>query len=598
MNTSPSTELWTEAQIEKWEKTLAEVQRKAFLKFKPPKKLTVSEWADKFRIIPAGESSRPGHWQTDFVPYMRKIMDSYEDEDIDEIVFLKATQIGGTEAGINMVGYTIDQHPRRLLYVMPDEDTFREFSDERLQSMLRNCPCFKGKYNENNSRDGFLKFNGGFCKLTTANSPSKLASLSIPYIIMDEVDKYPRWAGREASPIKLAQERAKNWSGMSKLVLLSTPTVKDGNIYRAYEACDMRYKYHVPCPHCGKMQPLEWGGVTFDSKQHPTEIEYNTYYKCCECGGIIRDYHKPDMLLQGQWVAENECAGKAKKIGFSINSIYSPWVTFGQVAAEFARSKDDPANLMNFINSWLGQPWENLSASMDVDSVLDQRTNTPEFVVPAWAQLLTAGVDVQKGHFYWTVRAWGAKYTSQNIAYGMATTWDEIEDIMDKRWSDEEGELRWQIDACCIDTGYRTEEVYEFCNHRPALAIPIKGSSTPMVSKYRITHIQPKERGIRPLRLYVVDTDQYKNNIAARMRRPIGVGSWMLHADTELVYAEHLTSEHRVVTTKGNRTVVTWQKKTSAKQNHWWDCEVYAFLAADIRHVDLLDDADLVSEEG
>ena len=93
------------------------------------------------------------------------------------------------------------------------------------------------------------------------------------------------------------------------------------------------------------------------------------------------------MLLKGEWVAQNECAGKPKKIGFSINSIYSPWVTFGQVAAEFARSKDDPANLMNFINSWLGQPCENLSASMDVDSVMDQRTDTPEFVVPSWARL-------------------------------------------------------------------------------------------------------------------------------------------------------------------------------------------------------------------
>ena len=132
-NNSLQMELWTPEQEKKWKQALDEIQRKALLKFKPPQKLTVSEWADKFRIIPAGESSRPGHWQTDFVPYMRKIMASYEDEDIDEIVFLKATQIGGTEAGINMVGYTIDQHPRRLLFVMPDEDTFREFSDERLQ---------------------------------------------------------------------------------------------------------------------------------------------------------------------------------------------------------------------------------------------------------------------------------------------------------------------------------------------------------------------------------------------------------------------------------------------------------------------------------
>lgn len=320
--------------------------------------MTVSEWADRNRVLPVGSTSRPGLWSTDFVPYMRAIMDSFADESIEEIAFIKASQTSGTESALNMLGYTIDQKPHRLLYVMPDEDTYREFSEERLQVMLTSCDCFKGKFDENASRDGFLKFRGGFCKLTTANSPSKLASLSIPYIIMDEIDKYPRWSGREANPIKLARERSKNWPGMNKLVLISTPTLKEGNIYKAYMESDIRFRYHVPCPHCGHMQPFLWENVKFDSKEPATVVEYATHYECCECHGVIKDHHKPEMLRHGKWIPENECKGRPKKIGFAINSIYSPWITFGQVAAEFQRSKNDPADLMNFINSWLGEPWE------------------------------------------------------------------------------------------------------------------------------------------------------------------------------------------------------------------------------------------------
>lgn len=577
-------------QIEKWQNALEDIGKKAFAKLKPPERMSVSEWADHNRVLPAGSTSKPGLWSTEFVPYMRDIMDAFADESIEEIDFIKASQTSGTESALNMLGYTIDQRPHRLLYVMPDEETYKEFSEERLQVMLNSCSCFKGKFDENASRDGFLKFRGGFCKLTTANSPSKLASLSIPYIIMDEVDKYPRWAGREANPIKLARERSKNWPGMMKLVLISTPTIKEGNITKAYNEADVRYKYYVPCPHCGHMQPLTWDGVKFDSKEHATVVEYQTHYECCECHGIIKDHHKPEMLRRGKWVAQNECKGKPKRIAYSINSIYSPWITFGQVAAEFQRSKDDPADLMNFINSWLGEPWENLSANMDIGSVLEQRTEIPAHVVPAWAQLLTAGVDVQKDYFYWTIRAWGARLTSQNIAYGMARTWEELEAVMDKFWADEEGELRWQVNAYCVDSGYRTDEVYEYCNARYGVAIPCKGSSTPMVGKYRPANIEPKIKGLRPSLLYIVDTDQYKNIIASRLHRPIGIGAWMLNKDTELVYAEHLTAEHRVVTTKGSRQIETWVKKTSAKQNHWWDCEVYAFLAADLSHVSLLEE--------
>ena len=178
--------------------------------FKPPEKLTVSQWADKFRVLSADETDKPGPWETANVPYLRKIMDAFNDDHVGEIVFLKCTQIGGTEGLLNMVGYVVDQNPNRIIYVLPDDTFCKDFSELRLQKMLDSSPALKTKFNEYESKDTLLKFNGGFIFFASAQSPAKLASWSSRYIFLDEIDKFPKRAKKEASPLKLAEERTKN----------------------------------------------------------------------------------------------------------------------------------------------------------------------------------------------------------------------------------------------------------------------------------------------------------------------------------------------------------------------------------------------------
>ena len=59
---------------------------------------------------------------------------------------------------------------------------------------------------------------------------------------------------------------------------------------------------------------------------------------------------------------------------------------------------------------------------MEADLLLQHKTDVPMGVVPDWAQLLTGGVDVQMGYFYWKIDAWGPGVTCQTIAYGRALT--------------------------------------------------------------------------------------------------------------------------------------------------------------------------------
>lgn len=526
------------------------------------------------------ETSRPGPWRNEIVPYLVDIMDALNRDGVEKIIFLKPTQVGGTECGINILGYIMAQQPGRILYVLPDDDALKEFSADRFQKVLRGNECFNECYQDSDSKNAMLRFNGGFCKFGSANSPTDLASWSVPTVVMDEIDKYRKKSGNEASPLKLAEERTKNWPGKRKMFFWSTPTLKTGHIYQLYEQADVRYEFQVPCPFCEKEQALKWQQVKFDAQQSPTFVENNTYYECEYCKGHITDQYKPEMLQQGHWEPLNECEGEPRSVAFGLNSLYSPWVAFGQMAAEFLRSKDDPLMLMNFVNSWLGEPWESKSAVMEADIVLQHKTDCPMFIVPEWCQLLTAGVDVQKGHMYWEVHAWGPGITGQVLGYGRALNWQDLEEVMDTIWTGEDGVSKYQITAYGIDTGYRTEEVYDYCWKHQGVAIPLKGSSTQMAAYLRATNIEPKMPGKIPLQLWIVNTDQYKNEIAQRLEMPVGRGSWMLNADCSLEFAEHITSEHRIIDEKKN--VERWVKKTSAKQNHWWDCCVYSYAIADL----------------
>jgi phage terminase large subunit GpA-like protein len=95
---------------------------KELIAWKPPEKLTVSEWADKYRIMDAQTSPMPGPWKTDNTPYLREIMDTFNDPYIQEVDFCKPTQVGGTELFNNVTGYVIDQDQSPTLVVYPTLD--------------------------------------------------------------------------------------------------------------------------------------------------------------------------------------------------------------------------------------------------------------------------------------------------------------------------------------------------------------------------------------------------------------------------------------------------------------------------------------------
>lgn len=571
------------------EKTKRLFMRVACKALKPQEMLLVSDWAERHRILD-DSSNLAGRWSNDVTPYLVEIMNTLNDEYIRQVYFCKASQIGGTAALINMLCYIIMQQPAPTMIVYPSDDLAKDVSNDFLKPAFRLIPEIKQIFLENASKELKLKFKPMLLYLRGAGSPAKLASKPIKYLFFDEIDKMGGASKKEASPYNLALERTKTFRPQEKVFACSTPTLKTNYIWDLHDNADEVRHYFVPCPHCGEYIELKFKQIIFDKDEAKTMSAYEraqtAVYVCQECGCEITDSQKPKMLRGGEWRAvKKRGIGKPKSVGFWINSLYSMFLKWADIVEEFLKSKDDSDKLQNFVNSWLGEAWEDTKLKTSEDLVMERQTDLPEFVVPAWAKMLTGGVDVQETSLYYTIRAFGDYTTSQNITHGQVLSFADIERVMGLEYKTEDGRSL-VVELALIDSGYQADATYDFCIDNSDWAAPVKGASNPMRDRYKISKVDKRDSRAYGMQLVIVDGDQIKDSIAARMQRENGTGSWMVYKDCDDEYAKQVTSEHKVSTKTGNgKKTVKWTPKFSHADNHYLDCEVYAMTAAEIRGV-------------
>jgi phage terminase large subunit GpA-like protein len=559
-------------------------------------KMTVSVWADSFRRLDTKTSAEPGEWSTERTPYLKGIMDAFCDPFVDEITVMSASQVGKTEAMLNMLGFIIDQDPGPALMVLPRADDAKSISYNRIKPMIEGSPILE-RYLPQNS-DDITKLEYHFDRMILyfagSNSPADLASRPIRYLFLDEVDKYPRFSGKEADPIKLAQERQKTfWN--KKTVKVSTPTTKEGYIFREYEKSDQR-RFYVPCPHCSKLQVLVFGQIKWPKEEiSPEKIknEKLAWYECLYCAKRIEDSQKQKMMLNGEWVPDKKESNKNR--GFWISSLYSPWLTFSDIAAEFLKSKDYIELLMNFVNSWLAEVWEENIGKTKPEELLTLALPYPKGLVPSGVKVLTAGVDVQKDHFYLTIRGWGLHQESWLILAARVEEWDDVIEILFKTYyPPEEAEAApFGVRLACIDTGYRTNEVYEICRLWRDIARPVKGQSCISGVPFKISSIDkyPATGQAIPggLRLWHIDTGYFKDKISRLVKNTQldSSGGWHLHKDPPDEYLKQFCAEHKVIIRdkKTGRAREEWRTISLHTQSHFFDTECYAAAAAEMIRV-------------
>lgn len=561
----------------------------------PPKDQTIDEWAEENIVLPRGVSAIPGPLNLSITPYLREPLRAFTDPETEEITCCFSTQVGKTLFLMLAVSYSIAEDPWPCMVVMPREKDAVGINVERFQKIVRESPALSkfltGEKKDMNREAVYL--NGVQVNFSWATSPSAVSSRPVCLLVCDETDKWPHWSGREADPLKLARERTRSFHNR-KICKTSTPTTDEGYIWRELKA-GTNERFHVPCTHCGHHQELVMGsnepgtpGIKWPKEERdPDRIvdEGSAYYECAKCHGRIDDRDKRAMLQKGKWRPKDGETISRRRRSFHLWAAYSPFLTFSEIAAEFLRStRDGPAALMNFINSWLAQVWKEKLATLEPKHLKARIKSYERGSVPPDAVLLTAGIDVQADHFWYAIRAWGLEERSWLIRWGVAHNWRQLEDAILRTQYEGDGGRSFRVQRALIDSGYRTEEVYQWSSNFRPVTLPTKGSVA--MNIVRPVELTKPKAGVLLLRY---NANFWKDKLHRLIGVPDGeTGEWNLFRDVSDTYLQHMVSERRVFVKKNGRKVAAWETVSDRIDNHLWDCEVLNIIAADVEGVEFL----------
>lgn len=600
---------WTEAQQRAWS---------------APIEQTPSDWCDEHRVLAGDGVLEPGRWKTSRTPYLREVLDALDpDGPYREVVFKKSARVGGTEVVNCAISYLSVVAPDPILLVYPVEEKATEEIRDRIEPMLRAQDATSALFTERawDIKNRRIKLTSCTVRVGWSRSADTLAGFQARYRFFDEVDKYgqPR---NEADAISLGDARGMQYGERGKSYKTSTPTTPHGAIHKLWISCPDRRRYHLPCPHCGELQVLVFDRLRWEGHEAWEKLDREAMralgaavsvgdlavsYACVACDEPIFDADKGDMLEAGQWVSEGFAPGerpRSDRVAFHISALYSPWVSWREVVAEALASRaKDAKKWQNFINSWLGEVFEEEATALAPELFLERAAAMhPRGKAPSWTRAIVGGVDVQQDHLWFVVRAAGSEGRRRTLDWGRLESWEELREVLGRSWPVEGLELELDLRALGIDVGggqkalmgTRTDEAFRFVALDPARVWAVKG----LGGDYLPTTAEPfgtakSGKGkLLGVAVRMLNTQHYKSKISGLVRRTEPV-VWEEAPHVTREYARQMAAEHQVWRERregkvGGQAYLWWQKRAEGTPNHLLDASVYAEAVADILRVDLL----------
>ena len=559
--------------------------------------MSIAEWSDKFRYLPSEGASEPGRWRTARFPFLKRVMEVLSPQcPARWITVMKGAQLGFTEIALNFVFYTIERNPAPMLFVQKTIESVTRLSKQRIDKSMRLCPEVFEKVGEIRSRDSsntilMKNYPGGILILGGANSAASLRSMPIQYLVLDEEDSYEQEIEEEGTPSELAIRRTANFP-RRKIFRLSTAKIKETSIIEPNFEDGSKERYHVPCPFCRHYQVLWWSQFKWDGDD-PSTIKF----ECVECGKLIPERYKTQMLAEGKWIAESPELCNVRP-SFHISSLYSPlgFFSWTEAADMFIRATRnfDRELLKVFVNTVLGETWTELGKSIEATGLM-KRKEVYEAEVPAGALVLTCGADVQEDRIEVEIVGFGKHWETWGIEYAvfMGDTeqdfvWEQLDMFLQKTWTHESG-VEVPLAVTAIDSGHRAKVVYEFCRQREFRRVfPVKG--TDGFGKGYIK--RPKNRNDYGVWLITVFVDEIKSKIYSQLQIiPEGGGvpaeaypgfcHFPSRPEYDRNYFRGLTAETLKTVKRQGRNVLAWDLP-KGRRNEPLDARTYAIRALHI----------------
>jgi phage terminase large subunit GpA-like protein len=598
-------------------------------------KISVSDWAENNRYLPAQVTSMPGYYSYDVAPYLREIADCFSiDSQIREIDVMKGAQIGATVGVLeNIIGYVIDHvKSAPVMLLTADAELAKIRVDSYITPMLQHSGLdhlIRSSDEFNARKTGKTKqrlewAGGGFLVPFGAKNADKLRSISIQYLLQDEVDSFPIIIGKDGDPQKLAEARTKAYYPTRKIARISTPLIKGvSRIEAGYLRGDQR-KFQVPCKKCNGMQSLvfQWNddkvrhGLVWDTNEGRL-VQESVRYLCKFCGEPHTNSDKSWMLPAGKWVPTASSSDKYHR-SYHISAMYSPigmlpWEAIVQDWLDaWDTDNNKPKNigrLQEFYNNNLGKPFEEYGEKISRNAVsLHKRAcytsgNIPNEYAKKYSGsrilFVTCQIDVQKTFLSVATMGWtrDAKcYLIECLDIKPSddkgcdeigsSVWIELQSFLEEKLYTADDGTTYNIVMTLIDANWATDTVTNFCAQYAQGIFPIVGRSV-------VGNTQVKEFGEYKTQAgqvgYRILVDHYKDRIAPVLRR-----EWYEEVGPQRRYhfnapfdlpqkkLNELTVEYKKQKRdQRGRLIWEWYRPGNAR-NELWDLLVYGHAAVDI----------------
>lgn len=566
-----------------------QLESKALSLWKPPPRLTLSEWADRYAYLSAESSAEAGRWRT--LAYQKGIMDAFTDPRVEMVVWMKSARVGATKIFNHLCAYHMHQDPCPLMVCQPTVEDAEGYSKDEIAPMIRDTPVLRELVSEPKAKDGsntilMKQFPGGTLSMVGANSARGFRRVSRRVVLFDEVDGYPATTS-EGDQIKLGIKRSEYYWNR-KIGIASTPTTKDfSRVERWFLQGDQR-RFYVPCPECEHWQYLRWQQMKWEKDQPETVT-----YECENCQARIPHTKKRWMVDRGEW-RPTAVAQRPGLVSFHLwaGYSYSPNATWEQLVREFLEVKGDPDQLRTFVNVTLGETFElDYASKLSAEGLMKRREEYEPGTCPDGVLCLVAGVDTQDT--WLDVNVWGFGrgeeawlIWSQELRGDPALpeVWGQLDQVLQTEWSCANGKSL-KISQMAVDSGgHYTHQVYMYARERKAQGvIAVKGSSRrdqAIINRGAKVDITYRGKTVKNSGMvYQIGTDTAKTTIYGRLRHNEpgpGYFHFGLAADEE--FFNQLTAEKQQIKTVRGFQVKEWVKKSSDRSEKLDGC-VYAYAA-------------------
>ncbi|WP_310498301.1 terminase gpA endonuclease subunit [Sandarakinorhabdus sp.] len=578
---------------------------------RPPPPVDLVAWTSR-NIIFGQNDPFPGPYDFDKFPFFRRLLAVCGPEDpARTITFRKSAQIGGTVVGDAFLLGLLDLSPALSMCVHPTLPQGRAWVNNKVKTKVRASVGLQAILSFDNPKDAkatellFERIDArGGVIVTGANSAASLSQHTVKYQHQDDLSK---WQNNDAGdPETQADSRSQAFED-AKVLKTGTP-MEQGNcrVTSAFEAGSQEH-YHVPCPHCGHVQALEWPNLQANidaALAADTPATDGAFFTCASGNGcVIEEKHRSWMVDPANgaaWVAHNTAA-PATRLSFHLWTVYAPLMSWSRVAEAYVTAKGDQAKDRAFLNDVCGIAVQTAGEAPDYN-VLHERGSAAGIdrarVAPGYYYLF-AGADVQANRVEIGIWAFGPDLRRHPVDHIViagsiagaeeADVKAELDKLMARSWPDAWGKPV-TLTALAIDVGYERQKVLDWVKrHPPSRVTPVVGSKNDHAAV--IGAVQTKEtlaggKRRRAERIvYEVGAAQLKAFLYGDLRKtdPMTRAAVALVRGFSLDWYEQLTAEVRLeVEDKRHRKAWRWDV-LKGRRNEVLDCAVYAHWLAELR---------------